>query len=197
MACLSDAFLMMAAGRNAMTHNLLQGTSDNGFKQEKRTTLGNVHSLTDLDKRLQNLTSNQHKVLEHVEGNLKIVLMGAGYTPDDAKLLAHDSPFLRISCDCQQAYIGLHMHLLTIALHHGWEHAKTELVYHIAKLKGIRSLYQTRLQVLANNYCYLRDLQGQKWQTFGIQDLRIRELQASMGTLKLFQVYVAHPSTGL
>jgi hypothetical protein len=183
MARLSDAFLMMATGREAMTHNLLQGTTNNSFKQEKRTTLANVKSMKDLDLRLQNLNGNQHKVLQHVEGNLKIVLMGAGFTPDDATVLATDSPFLRLSGDTLQAYIGLHMHLLAIALHHGWEHSKVELMYHVNKLKEIRSLYQTRLQVLAHNYCYLRDLLSQRWQTFGIQDLRIRELQTSLGVI--------------
>jgi hypothetical protein len=53
----------------------------------------------------------------------------------------------------------------------------------VTKLKAIRALYQTRLQVISHNYCYLRDLQTQKWQTFGIQDLRIRELQTNMGIL--------------
>jgi hypothetical protein len=32
MSSLSDAFLMMATGRRAMTHNLLQGNTDNSFK---------------------------------------------------------------------------------------------------------------------------------------------------------------------
>ena len=180
MARLSDAFLMMAAGRAAMTHNLLQGTSDTSFKQEKRTTLASVKSLDDLESRMESLNSNKDKVLEHVEGNLKIVLMGTGYAPDDAVLLAHDSPFLRISTDSLAAYIGLHMHLLQVALKHGWDHTKSELDYHVTKLKEIRALYQTRLQVIAHNCCYLRDLQTQKWQTFGIQDLRIRELQLSL-----------------
>jgi hypothetical protein len=188
MARLSDAFLMMATGREATTHNLLQGATDNSYKQERRTTLGNIKSLEDLETRLQCLVSNQHTVLEHVEGNLKIVLMGAGYTAGDAQLLAHDSPFLRISSDCQSAYIGLHMHLLNVALRHGWDHVKSELKYHVEKLKEIRALYQSRLQVLSHNYCYLRDLQTQKWQTFGIQDLRIRELQTSLGVL--------NPATG-
>jgi hypothetical protein len=116
-------------------------------------------------------------VMEHVETNLKIVLMGGGYTATDAALLAHDSPFLRLSRDSQSAYIGLHMHLLAVGLQSGWEHLKTELTYHVRKLREIRSLHQTRLQVIAHNYCYLRDLQGHKWQTFGIQDLRIREIQ--------------------
>jgi hypothetical protein len=92
MARMPDAFLMMATGRAAATHSLLQCTIDTGYKQEKRTTLGNVSSLEDLDFRLQSLVSNQHTVLEHAEGNLKIVLMGAGYTAGDAQLLAHDSP---------------------------------------------------------------------------------------------------------
>jgi hypothetical protein len=131
--------------------------------------------------------SNQHKVLEHVETNLKIVLMGGRYTATDAALLAHDSPFLRISSDSQNSYIGLHMHLLGVGLHSGWDHLKTELGYHVRKLREIRSLHQTRLQVVAHNYCYLRDLQSSKWQTFGIQDLRIRELQDSL---------LARPSTG-
>jgi hypothetical protein len=183
MGRLSDAFLMMATGRTAMTHNLLQGNTDNGFKQEKRTTLGNVHSIEELDTRVNSLTSNQDKVMSHVEGNIKIILMGAGYTPDDATALAHDSPFLRLSGNTQLAYIGLHLHLLTTALCHGWDHAKSKLGYHVTKLKEIRLLHQTRLQVLAHNYCYLRDLKAHAWQTFGIQDLRIRELQASMGTL--------------
>jgi hypothetical protein len=111
MARLSDAFVMMATGRGSGTNSLLQGNTDTGFKKEARTTLGSVKSLSDLEHRLQALTSNQHKVLEHVETNLKIVLMGGGYTATDAALLAHDSPFLRISSDSQNSYIGLHMHL--------------------------------------------------------------------------------------
>jgi hypothetical protein len=126
MARLSDVFLMMATGRAATTHNLLQGATDTSFKLEKRTTLGNVRSLEELDTRLHSPTSNKDKVLEHVEGNQKIALMGAGYTAYDAVMLAHDSPFLRISGDCQAAYIGLHMHLLTIALQHGWDHVMSE-----------------------------------------------------------------------
>jgi hypothetical protein len=74
------------------------------------------------------------------------------------------------------------MHLLATALRQGWDHAKSELHYHVGKLKEIRALYQTRLQVVAHNYCYLRDLQKTRWQTFGIQDIRIRELQASLGS---------------
>ena len=119
MARLSDAFLMMATGREAMTHNLMQGTMDNGFKQEKRTTISNIKSTKDLDARLQSLSSSKDKVLGHVLGNLKVVLMGAGYAANDAALLAHDSPFLRISTDCLGSYIGFHMHLLTVALRHG------------------------------------------------------------------------------
>jgi hypothetical protein len=60
----------------------------------------------------------------------------------------------------------------------GWDHAKSELRYHVGKLKEIRALYHSRLQVLANNYCYLRDLQAHRWQTFGIW-----ELQMSLGVL--------------
>jgi hypothetical protein len=182
MARLSDAFLMMATGRSATSQNLLQGTTDNSFKMEKRTTLGNIRSLEDLDTRLQSLSSNKDTVLEHVEGNLKIVLMGAGYTAPDAAMLVPDSPFLRISGDCQSAYISLHMHLLATALRQGWDHVRSELHYYVSKLKEIRELYQTRLQVVAHDYCYLRDLQKTGWQTFDIQDIRIRELQASLGS---------------
>jgi hypothetical protein len=54
-------------------------------RSEKRTTLGSVHSLSELGERSQNLNGNQHKkVIEHIEGDLKIVLMGAGYITDDA-----------------------------------------------------------------------------------------------------------------
>jgi hypothetical protein len=96
----------------------------------------------------------------------------------------HASPFLHISGNCQHTYIGLHIHLLNIALLHSWDHAKSELTYHMKKLREIRALYQTQLQVLVHNYCYyyLRDLvQTQKWQMFGIQDLHIQELEMSMG----------------
>jgi hypothetical protein len=92
MSHLSDAFLMMATGRTAVMHNLLQGSTDSGFKQEKRAMQGNVKSAKELNTQVNSLTSNQDKVMEHVKGNLKIILMGAGYTPDDATALAHDSP---------------------------------------------------------------------------------------------------------
>jgi hypothetical protein len=78
--------------------------------------LGGIRSREELNSQLKSLTSNQHTDLEHVKGNLKVVLMGAGYTIEDAKLLAHHSPFLRILGDSQHAYTGLHMHLLNIAL---------------------------------------------------------------------------------
>jgi hypothetical protein len=87
----------LGLGRPAATHNLLQGTTDTSYMQEKRTTLGSVRSLEELDGRLENLTSNPNTILEHVKGNLKVVLMGAGYTVEDAKRVAHQSPFLRIS----------------------------------------------------------------------------------------------------
>jgi hypothetical protein len=183
LARLSDAFVMMASGRNSSSGGLLQGNVDTTFKSEKRTTLGSIKSLEDLEHRVQALTSNQHLVMENVETNLKIVLMGGGYTAHDAGLLAHDSPFLRISGDSQSAYLGLHLHLLGVGLQSGWEHLKTELSYHVRKLKEIRALHQTRLQVVAHNYCYLRDLQNARWQTFGIQDLRIREIQSNLAFL--------------
>jgi hypothetical protein len=183
LARLSDALVMMATGRGSATNSLLQGAVDTAFKKDSRTTLGSIKNLRDLEHRMQALTSNQHKVMEHVETNLKIVLMGGGYTAVDAALLAHDSPFLRISSDSQSAYLGLHMHLLGVGLQSGWEHLKTELQYHVRKLKEIRALHQTRLQVVAHNYCYLRDLQSHKWQTFGIQDLRIREIQMNLAGL--------------
>jgi hypothetical protein len=165
MAWLLDAFLMMVMGQAATTHNLLQGTTDNSYKQEKRTTLGSIQSVEDLDSWVQSLASNQHTILEDVEGNLKIMFMGAGYHVHDVQLLAHDLPFLQISHDCQGAYIGLHLHLLNIALCHGWDHVKSELKYHVGKLKEVQALYQSHLQVLAHDYCYLRDLQAQWWQT--------------------------------
>lgn len=93
--------------------------------------------------------------MENVETNLKIVLMGGGYTAYNATLLTHDSPFLRISGNCQSAYLGLHLHLLGVGLQSGWEHLKTKLSYHVRKLKEIWALHQTRLQVMVHNYCYL------------------------------------------
>jgi hypothetical protein len=179
LARLPDAVLMMARGTMNTTSILIQGNVDTSFKLDKRTTLGTIKSVSDLEDRLQALTSGQHTVIEHVETNLKIVMMGAGYTAEDVALLAHDSPYLRISVDSQVAYIGLHMHLYNVGLQHCWDHLKTELHYHVRKLKEIRALYPTRLQIIAYNYCYLRDLQAHKWQTFGIQDLRIQELQAA------------------
>jgi hypothetical protein len=76
------------------TNTLLQGNVDTSFKLDKRTTLGTIKSVADLEDRLQALTSGQHTVMEHIETNLKIVLMGAGYTAEDAASLAHDSPVI-------------------------------------------------------------------------------------------------------
>ncbi len=67
---------MMANGRNASSNGLLQGNKDTTIKSEKQTTLGSIKSVEDLEHRVQALTSNQHLVMENVETNLKIVLVG-------------------------------------------------------------------------------------------------------------------------
>jgi hypothetical protein len=63
LARLSDAVLMMVRDTMNTTNTLLQGNVDTSFKMEKRTTLGTIKSVSDLEDRLHALTSGQHAVM--------------------------------------------------------------------------------------------------------------------------------------
>lgn len=161
----------------------LGGQLDTGWKYNKRNTLLTVKDQEELKNRVSALQSGSHLVLEQVQTNLSLVLHQAGYSYADSQLLAASSVYFHISQDVQAAYIGLHLYLLTVSVRQGFTYADLERKHHAKKLKRIRDLYTTRLQVVLHSYAYLRDLQANKWQSFSTQQLRIQSLTTQVRTM--------------
>jgi hypothetical protein len=171
-------------GRLGTQMDFLKGRTDTTWQSEKRTSLLSIKDYDDLKERCRVLVANQHLVIDNVTTTISMVLLGFGFEYDDAVELAHESIYLRISKDSQTYYIALHQHLLGTAQEHGFEYARSEIKWHCSKLKTIRGIYQTRLQVIAHNYCYLRDQSATQFQAMGVQDLRIRELHSTVLSLQ-------------
>lgn len=172
-----DGLELLAQSRLSSNRGHLGGNTDSGWKADKRVSLNSVRSLEDLERRLTSIQSNQHKVLRQVLTGLESVLMSCGYPPDQAATLAYQSGFYRLSRSGLTQYLGLHIHLYSLGQRFGYEYAVPEIQYHANKLTDIRAVHMTRLQVVAHSYCYLRNLEASKWQNFGIQSIRLTELQ--------------------
>jgi hypothetical protein len=155
---------------------MFAGNRDPYYKSKNKTGLRDIKGPDDLEERLHILQANSDLLLAQVESNLKAVLLREN-SYDSAGTYASCSPHLKISHVSLDAYVSLHMHLMNVTLSYcGWEYARMELEHHTKKLATIRSMYQTRLQIVCHVYCYLRDQCKSKWQSFDIQSLQLHLL---------------------
>jgi hypothetical protein len=169
------AFERMASRKSA--HQDLGGTTDPSYKSEKRNTLGTIKSMKDLRERIKDLRGPRNEVLGQVKANLVAVIEKAGYSLTESELWATQSPLLRMSRDGYEFYIHLHSHLLEVALGpRGWGAAEGELKIHVKKLKDIREIYQSRIQIMMRHYVYLREGVHNSWSSLRVQEMELERL---------------------
>ncbi len=162
------------AGEAAGGINLL----DTGWQALKRNAIGNIKTKDDLQHRVETLHNQKEEILSQVITRLQMVFMSAGYSSDRAHQLACGSMYYRISRFNYEAYLNLHVTLLTQSSESGFDETKAYLEYHTRKLREPRGIYSVRLQMIAHHYIYFRDGQKKNWESLGIQRLRLRSLKA-------------------
>ena len=106
-----------------------------------------------------------------------MVLVGAGYDSTHTYGLATESMYYRISRENIEAYLSLHITLLTQSSTYSFAVVKEMITYHSNKLREPRELYLVRLQMIAYHYIYFHDGMKKGWQCFGLHNLQLRLLR--------------------
>ena len=155
---------------------------DTGWKSAKRNTLGTINSQPVLQKRTKALQGQKQVILSQTLSNLAMTIHHyAGYDYQQAKQLASESLYFRISRDSYEGYLSLHVDLLTQCADTPFADVKAQIEYHSEKLLETRSIYSVRLQMIAHHYIYLRDGLSKGWQSLGLHKLALSSLRGLPG----------------
>ena len=153
-------------------------SGDTGYKNSSRVSIRTLTTLTGLAEGVDALQNCQEKQLRLAAANLANVFAHAGYTYEQAKQAALESMFYRIARNTLNNYIYLNMHLHHVGHAQGIDTAKVEILFHSQKLLQIRSMYQTRLQVLCQFYIYLRDNAVKNWRSLVLYEKQLENYPA-------------------
>lgn len=161
----------------------LGGHKDGHWRKTDHVSLKKVVDVETLQDHMVLLQSAQKADLELTKTAIEEVYTRCGYSPERAEQLALTGGVYRVSVDTYAFYIGLHIHLLSLALTSGFPAAQLEMDYHIKKLVILRKRLPSRLQVMMANYTYLRDLMRTGWSCLSIELLHRKALQESFALL--------------
>ena len=174
---LAEGIQTLATGGLTDDTQGLSGLMDTGWTAIRRNTLGTIRNQDDLQQRIETLHRQRDEILSQVVSRIQMVLMGAGYDNDYSYSLATESMYYRISKENLEAYLNLHITLLTQSATYGFDVIKEMITYHSNKLREPRGIYSVRLQMIAHHYIYFRDGMRKGWQSFGIHNLQLRLLR--------------------
>jgi hypothetical protein len=111
---------------------------------------------------------------------LQNIYTNAGWSDAHAQAWAMTGYHTKIAMGTYDAYVGLHLHLLSLK-NRGvpWVIIQTTSQHNVKKLGHIRHYADCRIQGLCEIYCYFRNLQAVDWHVPALQEERVLELQVS------------------
>lgn len=150
------------------------GMKDLQWRSAKRTSLAGVKSEEDLAHLLERLMEEQHEILEKRTNTITSVLVNhAGWTVDKAILHGKLCLINRLSQDTYSFYLGYVIHLLRTSVREGWAAAEVEIKLFLEKTDSARGNNVSRLCALAEIYCFIRDLQKNRWRSLQLLERRM------------------------
>lgn len=173
---MTDIIEAATTARQAELGARLGGNRDNHYRKGK-VSLKKVKTQEDLQEHFETLRANAKSDLELTKAAIEDVYICCGFSPDVAEHLALSGGVYRVSVDNLNAWIALHIHLLSVSLAHGFPAAALEISHHHKKLEVARSRLPNRLQIQMFNYAYLRDGMKSGWTSLTIEGLHRRALQ--------------------
>jgi hypothetical protein len=183
--------LTVAADRRS-AGSYLGGHKDGNWRKNDHVSLRKITDVETLQEHMELLQSAQKADLELTKTSIEEVYTRCGYSPEVAEHLALTGGIYRVSVDTYTYYVGLHIHLLSLALTSGFAAAQLELDHHVKKLGALRKRLPSRIQVLMANYTYLRDLMRTGWSCLAIELLHRKALQ-DLVTLRFPQAAGPNP----
>lgn len=175
-AAMTDIIEAATTARQAELGSRLGGHRDNHYRKGK-VSFKKVKTQEDLQDHFETLRANAKSDLELTKAAIEDVYTCCGFSPDVAEHLTLSGGIYRVSVDNLNAWIALHIHLLSVSLTHGFASAMVEITHHLKKLEVARSRLPDRLQIQMFNYTYLRDGMKSGWTSVTIEGLHRKVLQ--------------------
>jgi hypothetical protein len=153
---------------------------DSAWQSPSRNSLGSIKSAEMLQPRFTDLAGLREKVMKSFHRRLQNIYSNAGWCDTRAQAWAMAGYHAKIATGTYDAYVSLHLHLVSLA-NRGvpWVILHVMIKHHVKKLGQIRSYSEGRLQALCEIYCYLRNGQAVNWFVAELQAERLLELQVS------------------
>ena len=150
------------------------------WRNAKRTSLSSVKSEEDLSELLSKLMEDQHEVLQKRTTMLTSILVNhAGWSEKKANVIGKLCLVNRIGGDTYNYYLCFVLHLLKTSVRDSWQSAEVEMKLFLEKTNTYRGNNVSRLCALCEIYCYLRDLQKNRWRSLQLFEHRWKSLSPS------------------
>jgi hypothetical protein len=170
LALFAQSMAEMAHGSKLDTE--IFGWPDLNWRAAGRTSLRGINTEEKLRKRIQALIKLSQRVRKQTIRLMTNGLKKVGWTDEGAvQAWAHGGPVYRLVSDSLEYNMSLLQHLIG-----PWSYVQTEIDHHVDEMSTIRAVADTRLQVLVQLYCYLRDGHAGSWQSTSLQTQRNVEL---------------------
>lgn len=115
-----------------------------------------------------------HKILEKRTNTITSILVNhAGWSVDKATLNGKLCLVNRIGQDTYVFYLGYIIHLLRTSVREGWATAEAKIKLFLEKTDSARGNNVSRMCALTEIYCYIRDLQKNRWRSLQLLERRM------------------------
>ena len=149
------------------------GRSDLHWRSDKRVTLGNVKSMTELRKRVLVLGKLMPKIRDRMVTMTSNACRIGGMRDETCTYSwAHHGWLTIMVTQTFLFYMGLHQHLLAGGEANGWNFIKAERDHYVQELRLLRSTADSRFHCLCLSCALLRDGYKNKWFHVSIQQAR-------------------------
>ena len=149
------------------------GRADLHWRSDRRVSLLNIKTMTDLRKRVQVLGKLMPKIRKRMVQICSNACRQGGMR--DETVIHAWSNYGWLTVIVTQTflfYMGLHHHLLTGGEIHGWDYVQAEQEYYAEELRMLRSTSDSRLHCICSSYTLLRDGYKNNWFHAAIQQER-------------------------
>jgi hypothetical protein len=178
LALFTQSMAEMAHG--GKTDSEIFGRPDFNWRGAGRTGLKAVVGPNKLQSRIKLLVKFGQKIRRQTVKLVVNALKRAGWRNENTiTAWAQGGPIYRLISDTLDYNLSLYQHFMGLsasAIH--WSYVQKEINYHVEEMTLIRSSADSRVQVLVQLYCYLRDGNAANWQSSSLKAIRNVEMFA-------------------
>jgi hypothetical protein len=152
---------------------------DTQWRASSKNALERLKTLDDVYQATEDIASVFPKALDNMEGQIQEILVRAGWEVEHATLFCAAGILPRLIREAVHYFERLHLKILFLGFK-SWEGLGVPmLTHHANELGTIRRYSNTRLQLIVNSYCYLRDAQAGNFMDIKLNSKMMTAFQVS------------------